>query len=109
MLDRRTNICPDMYWIISSFKIDWSKIPAGKKWQYDVIHLAILEVYKYDHASGSFYDRHNSTLTVTTKVINGLPKSNVDHSFRSKLLHHPNVISKKQNDMTAYMQVQRSK
>ena len=32
MIDDKTKTCPDMNAIITNFKIDWNKVPGGKKW-----------------------------------------------------------------------------
>ena len=59
MLDKRLHLCPDIYGIINSFKVNWNKVPGGKTWLMKMVPLAILEVYKSGEVTEFFYDKHN--------------------------------------------------
>ena len=103
ILDRRTNTRPDMYGIINSFKINWTKVPGGRKWLMDMNPLAILKVYKCGQFTESFYDLHNLPIDCNHEGNKCYLKSNTDNSTHSKIIYHSNVISKKQNDISEYL------
>ena len=72
MLDRRLHLCPNIYGIINSFKVNWNKVPGGKAWFMKMVPLAILEVYKSGEVIEEFYDKHNFQLNVIMMVMNGI-------------------------------------
>lgn len=68
MPDRCTNTCPDIYGIIVSFKINWTKVPGGRIWLYAMVPLTILEVYKCgQEVTEPYYDLHNLSIDCNHK------------------------------------------
>ena len=51
MLDERKRLCPNVFEIINSFKINWDNVPGGKRRVTNMIPIAVLEVYKYGEVS----------------------------------------------------------
>ena len=109
MLDKKAQLCPDLYGIINSFKVNWDKIPGGKAWLMKMIPLAILEVYKSGEVSEEFYNTNNFPLDCDKDGNTWYLKSNADHLTRSKVLHHPMVILKKKNDILSCLRTKRMK
>ena len=95
MLDKRLHLCPDIYGIINSFKVNWNKVPGGKAWFMKMIPLAILEVYKSGEVTEEFYNKHKFPIDCDHDGNEWHLKSNADHLTQSKVLHHPSVIAKK--------------
>ena len=69
MLDMTTNTCPDLYAIINSFRINWSKIHGGKQWFISKIPSAFVEMFKYGVIHEFYNDEHEFTVD---RDVNGI-------------------------------------
>ena len=56
MLDKKLNLCPDLFGLLSTFKIDWDLIPGGQPWFLEKLPYVIAEMYANGEVSESFYN-----------------------------------------------------
>ena len=99
MLDSICKRCPDLYGLVSSFKINWSKVKGGKEWFMKMLPAVIGEMHSEGEVSEQFYDDLNFPLD--QDIDGGVWKLNstADHLTRSKVLYHPTVIEKKKEEL----------
>ena len=95
MLDVNTNICPDLYAIINSFSINWSKIQGGKQRFVSKITSAFSAMFKYGVMHGFYDDEHEFPVDRDTNGIVYTMNSVTNHLCRSKVMYHDVVLKKK--------------
>ena len=95
MIDEQTKTWPDMYAIIKSFKINWSKIKGGQKWFINILPEVLEEILTYGEVSESFYDTNKFPIDKDYDGNVCHLRSTAENLIRSKLLYHPTVILNK--------------
>ena len=109
MLDSHSKVCPDLFGIIDAFKIDWSKVTGGKKWFLSELPGLICEMYSEGEISEQYYDDNHFPLDKDHRGTVWRLKSNADHLTRSKVLYHPSIIAKNNEDIRLCVESQTSK
>ena len=109
MIDDKTKTCPDMYAIIDSFKINWSKIKGGKKWFIGILPKVMAEMFTYGEVSEELFNANEFPLDCDHDGNIWHLKSSADHLTRSKVLYHPTVIAKKQEVILQCMAAKNTK
>ena len=109
MIDEKSKTCPDMYAIIDSFKIDWSKVHGGKRWFIGILPQLMSEMFTYGEISEEFYNANDFPLDYDHDGNIWHLKSSADHLTRSKVLYHPTVIAKKQEIILQCMAAKNTK
>ena len=99
MLDEKCKRCPDLYGIIKSFKINWSKVKGGKVWFLNQLNNVISEMMSEGDVVEEFYDDCSFPLDYDHDGNIWKLRSNADHLTSSKVLYHPSVVAKKNEDI----------
>ena len=109
MIDEKSKTCPDMYAIIDSFKIDWSKVHGGKRWFIGILPQLMSEMFTYGEISEEFFNANDFPLDYDHDGNIWHLKSSADHLTRSKVLYHPTAIAKKQEIILQCMAAKNTK
>ena len=99
MIDAQTKICANLFALMCSFKIDWSKVQGERYWYMDIIPDITAEVFMFGFISESFFDKNDFLFDKDKEDNIWWLKSSTDHLDRPKVLYHPSMLAKKKEDI----------